>query len=82
MLANNVQSTDVQKIMVWLDGQNHSKAECAKKIIQSKSIEKISSALCDVCDWLAVHAATVKEAGQAYCLVVDIANNNTTKEVL
>lgn len=77
MLANNI---DVQKVVEWLDAQNNKQAQGAKQIIQSKSVDFINGWLCDVCDWLAIQATTIKEAGQAYCLVVDIAANSVPKE--
>ncbi len=81
MLAHNISKIDVEKVVEWLDAQDHKQARNAKDIIQKKSITHFNGWLCDVCDWLAIQAVTVKEAGQAYCLVVDIADIGILKEV-
>jgi hypothetical protein len=65
---------DLRSVIGWLECQDDIQAHCAKHIIESKSFNNIRLQFAEITDWLASKAETNKNAGQAYCLVTEIAS--------
>lgn len=73
MRSKKAPQTDVRSVLAWLECQDDTQAHCAKRIIESRSFANVRIHLAEITDWLASKAQTSKDAGQAYCLVTEVA---------